>query len=100
LLEAVATLNDDSGDLTLFAVNRDQEDSLSLEGDLRSFATYEVVEHLILQHNDPKATNTAKHPNNVAPHDGGDAAVLNGRLTAHLPRLSWNVIRMSQASTE
>ena len=36
LLEAVATLNDDSGDLTLFAVNRDQEDSLSLEGDLRS----------------------------------------------------------------
>ena len=38
LLEAVATLNDDSGDLTLFAVNRDQEDSLSLEGDLRSFA--------------------------------------------------------------
>jgi alpha-L-arabinofuranosidase len=100
LLEAVATLNDDSGDLTLFAVNRDQEDSLSLEGDLRSFATYEVVEHLVLQHNDPKATNTAKHPHNVAPHDGGDAAMLNGRLTALLPRLSWNVIRMSQASTD
>jgi len=99
LLEAIATLNDDSGDLTLFAVNRDQEDSLSLEGDLRSFATYEVDEHLVLQHNDPKATNTAKHPHNVAPHDGGDAAMLNGRLTALLPRLSWNVIRMSQAST-
>ena len=60
----------------------------------------EMVEHLVLQHNDPKATNTAKHPTNVAPHDGGDAAVLNGRLTAILPRLSWNVIRMSKASTE
>ena len=71
-----------------------------LEGDLRAFAGYEVVEHLVLEHDDPKAINTAKHPNKVAPHDGGDAALLNGRLTALLPRLSWNVIRMSQASTE
>jgi alpha-N-arabinofuranosidase len=40
-----------------------------------------VVEHLVLEHEDPKATNTARHPNNVAPHRGGDAAVLDGELT-------------------
>jgi alpha-N-arabinofuranosidase len=99
LLEAVATLNKDDGSFTLFAVNRDQESPLPLEGDIRSFAGYEVVEHLILEHEDPKATNTVEHLNSVTPHKGGDAAVLDGRLTALLPRLSWNVIRLSGSST-
>ena len=98
LLETAATLNDDGGILTIFAVNRDQERPLPLEGDVRSFAGYEVVEHLVLEHEDPKATNTAGHPNRVMPHKGGDAAVLDGELTALLPRLSWNVIRLSRLS--
>jgi alpha-N-arabinofuranosidase len=70
-----------------------------LEGDVRSFAGYEVVEHLILEHENPKATNTAKHPNSVTPHKGDDAAVVDGRLKGLLPRLSWNVIRLSRSST-
>ena len=45
-----------------------------------------------------KATNTAKHPNSVMPHKGGDAAVQDGELTARLPRLSWNVIHLSRSS--
>jgi alpha-N-arabinofuranosidase len=99
LLETVATLNADDGSLTIFAVNRDQERPLTLEGDVRGFVGYEVVEHLVLEHEDPKATNTAVHPSSVAPHRGGDATVLDGELTAHLPRLSWNVIRLSRTST-
>jgi alpha-L-arabinofuranosidase len=99
LLETVATLNNDDGSLTIFAINRAQERPLPLEGDVRSFAGYEVVEHLVLEHEDPKATNTAKHPNSVMPHKGGDAAVLEGKLTALLPPLSWNVIRLSRSST-
>ena len=58
-----------------------------------------MVEHLVLEHEDPKATNTAKHPNSVMPHKGGAAAVLDGKLTALLPPLSWNVIRLSRSST-
>jgi len=99
LLETVATMNTEDGSLTIFAVNRDQERPLPLEGDVRSFAGYEVLEHLVLEHENPKATNTAGHPDNVAPHKRGDAAVLDGRLTALLPRLSWNVIRLSRSST-
>ena len=98
LLETVATLNSDDGILTIFAINRDQERPLLLEGDVRSFVGYEVLEHLVLEHEDPEATNTAKHPNSVVPHKGGDAAVLDGGLTAQLPRLSWNVIRLSRSS--
>jgi alpha-N-arabinofuranosidase len=99
LLEAVATLNNDDESLTVFAVNRGQEGPLSLEGDVRSFAGYEVVEHLVLEHEDLEATNTAKHPDSVTPHEGGDAAITDGKLTALLPRLSWNVIRLSRSRT-
>jgi hypothetical protein len=63
------------------------------EGDVRSFVGHKVVEHLVLEHEDPKAANTAKRPNSVLPHKGGDAALLDGKLTALLPPLSWNVIR-------
>ena len=99
MLEAVATLNNDDESLTVFAVNRGQEGPLPLEGDVRSFAGYEVVEHLILECEDLEATNTAKHPDSVTPHKGGGAAIKDGKLTALLPRLSWNVIRLSRSRT-
>jgi alpha-L-arabinofuranosidase len=98
LLEAIATLDEGDEQLAIFAVNRGQEGPLSLEGDVRSLAGYEVVEHLVLEHEDLKARNTVEHPDNVVPHKGRDAAVRDGTLTALLPRLSWNVIRLSKPS--
>jgi alpha-N-arabinofuranosidase len=96
LLESVATLDQAAETLTLFAVNRDHQDALALSADLRSFAGYTVREHLILEHADAKARNTAAQPNNVVPHAKGDAALRDGRLTASLPKLSWNVIRLGR----
>jgi alpha-N-arabinofuranosidase len=98
LLEAAATLDEENEQLAIFAVNRSQEGPLSLEGDVRSLAGYEVVDHLVLEHADPKARNTFEHPDNVVPRRGGEAAVQDGRLTALLPGLSWNVIRLSKSS--
>ena len=97
LLEAAATFDEEREALTIFAVNRGQEDALRLEGDLRSFPGYDVIEHLILEHEHPKAVNTLARPDEVAPHDGGNAACRDGALTATLPRLSWNVIRLGAA---
>ena len=64
-----------------------------MEGDLRALPGYEVVEHLVLEHDDPKAINTLARPHEVMPHARGDASLRDGVLTARLPRLSWNVIR-------
>lgn len=96
LLEAVATHDEERGTLTLFAVNRDQEETLILEGELRAFPGYEVVEHLVLEHADPKAGNSLDAPDEVTPHHRGDADCRDGPLAATLPRLSWNVIRLSE----
>ncbi len=94
LLEAVATYRAEEHELTIFAVNRCQDGPLALRGDLSAFQPLRVIEHLVLEHADPKAANTADRPDEVAPHAGGDAVVVVGVLTAHLPRLSWNVIRL------
>ncbi|HVL26424.1 MAG TPA: alpha-N-arabinofuranosidase [Thermomicrobiales bacterium] len=98
LLEAVATFDETAETVTIFAVNRGQEGPLPLDGDLRAFGDVRVVEHLVLEHADPKATNTLAAPETVVPHANGDAAIEGGRLTATLSTLSWNVIRLAPAS--
>ena len=94
-LESVSVFNEEAEELTVFAVNRATDAGLEMEADMRSFEGYSVSEHIVLEHEDHKATNE-KDRNNVVPHSGGDAKVCDGRLTAHLPKLSWNVIRMKK----
>jgi len=98
LLEAVATIDEERREVALFAVNRGQDESLQLEGDLRTLSGYEVVEHLVLEHGDRKAINTLARPHEVWPHSRGNASLRDGVLTARLPKLSWNVIRLGTSS--
>jgi alpha-L-arabinofuranosidase len=98
LLEVVATIDEERGQVALFAVNRGQDEALLLEGDLRALPSHEVVEHLVLEHLDPKAINTVAQPEEVWPQPRGDALCRDGRLTACLPALSWNVIRLASAT--
>ena len=94
-LESTAVYNEEKEELTIFAVNRGQEESLQLECDIRNFYGYKVVEHIILDQEDLKKTNQANHQA-VAPHSNGDATIENGVVLAHLPKLSWNVIRLKK----
>ncbi len=96
LLDAVAVLDEEREEMTVFAVNRGQQAALPLEGDMRGVAGYRVVEHLVLEHADPLARNTVERPDEVIPHAHGDAELSDGKLTATLPRLSWNVIRLAR----
>lgn len=62
--------------------------------DLRGFSDYVVAEHIVLEHEDLKATNTLWHPENVVPHARGNAQIAADGLNARLPKASWNVIRL------
>ncbi len=97
-LESVATWDETANTLTLFAVNRSLDSALPLEGDLRAFPGYRVVEHITMHHADLKATNTADRPNSVHPQPNGDAQLDQGKLTATLPAASWNVIRLASTA--
>lgn len=95
-VDAVATWDEAAGAVTLFAVNRDLENAMPLEADLRAFPGYRVVEHITLSHPDLKATNTLDNPDVVTPKANGDATVADGKLTATLPVASWNVVRLAR----
>ncbi|OYD07168.1 arabinosylfuranosidase ArfA [Paludifilum halophilum] len=92
-LEATAVHNEENEELTLFAVNRNLDDSLLLECDVRSFEGYQVVEHIVLEHDDLKAVNTADEER-VKPHHRGNARLEEGIVNADLAKASWNVIRL------
>ncbi|MBX3071622.1 MAG: alpha-N-arabinofuranosidase [Thermomicrobiales bacterium] len=96
ILDAHATLDDETGALTIFAVNRSQTDTLELAGTLRSSAELEVVEQITLANADPYATNSAAFPLTVAPRRVEGARIERGKLSATLPPLSWNVLRLKQ----
>jgi alpha-L-arabinofuranosidase len=96
-IEAVGVWNAEVEELTIFAVNRNQEEACRLLGDMRAFENYRVEEHIVLHHDDPKAVNTGQDPLRVAPSNGNGSGSLGEELDLQLPAFSWNVIRMRKA---
>lgn len=94
-LESTAVYNDEEDTLTIFAVNRHLEEVLELEVDIRNFNEYEVIEHIVLENENIKQTNSA-HKETVKPHSNGNAKCENGKVITILPNLSWNVIRLAK----
>ncbi len=95
LMDAAVTA-DEEGNVTLFVVNRDLRDDISLHVDLRAFGDLRVLEHSVLHHNDVKAVNTEENPNNVKLSAGDLGEIEGSELTVNLPFLSWNVIRLAE----
>jgi alpha-N-arabinofuranosidase len=95
-LESIAVYNADNDELTLFAVNRHLDESLMLECDIRNFEGYRVVEHIVMENDNLKASNSAAKQN-VKPHSSGKAEVKDGFILANLSNASWNVIRLAKS---
>jgi alpha-N-arabinofuranosidase len=94
VLDAVAVAGEESGSVTLFAVNRDQHEELAVEVDLRSLSALVTGEHLAMFDDDPDAVNTVEQPDRVTPRRRDDVKVVDGRATVVLPALSWNIVRL------
>lgn len=95
-LDSVCTMNEEEETLTIFAVNKDLEDSMELSCDLRQFKDYQVKEHIMLTHPDLKAENTEEHPDNVTPVRIQNARIENGILHTILQDKSFHVIRLGK----
>jgi alpha-N-arabinofuranosidase len=93
----IAPVWDEEGDtLTIFAVNKDMEEDVSLTCDLRQFEGGRVLEHVVLSHDDMKAVNTEAAPGTVSPRANGASSVEGGALKAVLGKHSWNMIRIGK----
>lgn len=95
-LDAVSVLSEDESEITIFAVNRSIDESLKLECDIRSFPGFKVIEALTLANDDKKAVNTKTNPENVVPRKLTNYELTDNKITAELPKMSWNVIRLKK----
>lgn len=99
-IECVTVFSEEKDELTMFCVNRDQENPLVVETDLRAFPRYRVIEHIVLEHEDKNAVNTMENPMNVVPHKGGRSTVEDCVAKSVLNKLSWNVIRFGKNNSD
>jgi alpha-N-arabinofuranosidase len=93
-LDASAVWNEEEGCAAVFAVNRNLKQGMDLRIDLRGVGPAELLEHIVLRHDDLSAVNSEQDPDNVAPALlPGGRAVRGGVASARLPAASWNVLR-------
>jgi alpha-L-arabinofuranosidase len=94
-LESIATCDQEKNEVTIFSVNRHQKEDLELCCTIHGITDYQLVEHVYMTHEDSKATNSAEEPEKVVPRKSNSAAFSRKKLTANLPPLSWNMIRLA-----
>lgn len=94
-VESAAVWNEEADELTIFAVNRDLKDDIVLTTDIAGFTGYELIEHIVLECDDLKATNSAL-AQRVAPKRSNETKVEGREVTSLLHKASWNVIRLGR----
>ena len=66
-LEALAVVNQEKKEISLFAVSRHPREKLDLEARLSSYPDGRLLEHIVLSHPDPLAVNDRDNPTRVVP---------------------------------
>ena len=92
---SVTVYNEEAEELTIFAVNRNLDEDLELNLDIRSFDDYKMKEHIVMTNNDLKAVNTPEKEN-VYPVYAENEAISDGKANIILKKASWNVIRFNK----
>ncbi len=101
-LESIVVENDETGELTLFAVNRNFEETMRVDIHINGFEHYRFKEHIVLSSEDKNAVNTPKNPNTVVPNlSNNTVTTLDGRhFEIVLGKASWNVVRFCRTSLQ
>ena len=92
ILDAAGVWNEEENVLTVFALNRDQEEELGVTLRLDGFEGF-VPERFLTLTGAPGDTNTEVCPDRVKPQPCSDWEQNGNRVTARLPKLSWNVLQ-------
>jgi alpha-N-arabinofuranosidase len=94
VLDTVAVRQEETGELSVFAVNRADAD-LQLDLNLRGLPPMVGRSHLSLAGDDSTATNTEAEPDRVIPRALAEPNLDGGRCSLRLPAASWNVLRFA-----
>ncbi|MCR5208493.1 MAG: alpha-N-arabinofuranosidase [Eubacterium sp.] len=94
-IESIATLDEENGELVIFAVNKSSDDAAELDVNLLDFEGYEPVEYISMDGYGKNEVNgfdasPVKPHNNPLPKRDGAA------LNIHIEPFSWSVIRLKK----
>jgi alpha-N-arabinofuranosidase len=95
----LAAVANESGGLTVFALNRCLGSEMRLQVDARGFADLAVTAATTLHDADLKAANTRDTPDRIRPATLTGISAHGSRITATLPPASWSVNRLAGAVT-
>lgn len=101
-LETALVEDEQTGDVTLFAVNRSTDEPFVIDIRMLGFDGYRVKEHIVMHSPDLQAVNTPKTLDTVKPVSlGVNSAVSDGdRFEIRVDKASWNVIRFCRDTAE
>lgn len=96
-IDSVVLEDDEKELLTFFIVNKDLENSIELDCDIRQFERYRIEKHILLYHDDLKAENSERNPENVRPTEVKDSKIDAGILNIQLKKQSFHMIQLKKA---
>jgi alpha-N-arabinofuranosidase len=92
-IDTASALDEEKGELNVFVINRNWESDNTAVIDVSGFEGWSFIEHIQMYSEDLGAANTYENPNAVVPTVNRDAVFDNGKVSATLKSLSWNVFR-------
>ncbi len=92
-LVSSAVHDEENGIISIFALNRDTENSMDLSIDLRGFGSgFELVKASEYYDEDIKKANTIENPLAIIPADNPNIVISNTKISAKLKPQSWNLL--------
>lgn len=93
-MESIAVLNEEENEIVIFAVNRSEEEAITLNINFNEIEIIDVIDATEMAGFDIKATNT-KNSGDVKPSLKENITINKNSISTTLKELSWNVIRLS-----
>ncbi|MBE5786877.1 MAG: alpha-N-arabinofuranosidase [Clostridiales bacterium] len=94
-IDYTAVWHEDTKEITLFIVNRSQEEEIELKTSLTGFGGCSVIEHIVMEDEDVHAENSAENPDRVKPFNvEGRVTITDEGAVIKVRPLSWNLVRI------
>ncbi|HHY83712.1 MAG TPA: alpha-L-arabinofuranosidase [Clostridiales bacterium] len=99
-IEVAAVHHEETGEVSIFLINRAVEDNIEVTLDVRGFEGYDLAEHIEMYTDDLDKENSFEHPDLIKPVPNMNTRMDNGKITAVAKKLSWNVIRIRKGNDD
>lgn len=95
-IDSVAVRNEETGEVALFVLNRNLQEDILIEADMRGMDVSSVIEHIELADHDLKSRNTYESPDLVVPITNNNYNMDGKLFSSVLKKASWNIFRFRQ----